>query len=278
MNMPTDSALRSLDVAAATLTAAEQDRARTTLDGILATSPSTTMPAALPAVPAGRPAVRRRRRRRLTLAAAGALALIVASVTIDGGGGGSSAYASWTATPAAVSTADLDRAASTCRDKLRAYDSLDLKRAELALAERRGDYVALLFRTDNPDMTGACLLRNPVGTTDLDDLSTSASGNSGPALKAPARSFTQGGISQFKDASITDGAAGAQVTGLTIHAGNLTANASVQNGRYAVWWPGPAFEDVDRPTGGSEPGLILTYDLTLADGTVIRNAEPTKPS
>lgn len=275
MNMPTDSALRTLDVAAATLTPAEQQRALTALDGILATSPANPMPAAAPAVPAVRLV---KRRRSLGLAAAGVLGLFAASVVFDGSGSGSPAYASWTATPVAVSAVDLGRATSACRDKLRDYDSLDADRAEIALAERRGDYVALLFRTDNPDMAGACLLHNAVGSTELDDLHTTLGGGTGPALKAPAASFTQGAVSQFQGASITDGAIGAQVTGVTIHAGNVTVDASVQNGRYAAWWPGPAFEDTDKPSGGSESRLMLTYDLTLIDGTVVLNAQPTRPS
>ena len=53
----------------------------------------------------------------------------------------------------------------------------------------------------------------------------------------------------------------------------------MQNGRYAAWWPGPALEGGPRkPSGEGGPELILTYDLTLADGTVIHNAQPSCPS
>jgi hypothetical protein len=150
------------------------------------------------------------------------------------------------------------------------------------LAERRGDYVALLYRTDNPDISGACLVRNPKGSTDVDNVQTGVGGSSGPALKAPARGYTQGAISQFggtQGASITNGAVGDEVTGVTIHAGTFTVTASVQNGRYAAWWPGPAFESgPPKPSGEGGPEPILTYDLTLADGTVTHNAQPTLPS
>lgn len=79
-------------------------------------------------------------------------------------------------------------------------------------------------------------------------------GSSGPALKAPATGFTQGAISEFHGASITDGAVGTAVTGVTIHAGTLTVNASVQNGRYAAWWPGPAFQSGPvEPSGEGDP-------------------------
>ena len=72
---------------------------------------------------------------------------------------------------------------------------------------------------------------------------------------------------------------GGEVTGVTIHAGALTVKASVQNGRYAAWWPGPAFEGgPPEPSGKGGPEPILTYDLTLTDGTVIRDTQPALPS
>ncbi len=277
MNVYTDPALRSLDGAVATLTAGERQRAGATLERIVASEPSSGAPQ-----PAAPPAARRSRR-RLVLVSTAAFILVVGSVVIQGGNGNGVAYASWTATPSTVSKDDLDAAASACKDQLRRWAgdpyAIDMERAKLVLAERRGDHVALLYRTDNPDNSTACLMRNPQGSTDVDNLEIGAGGSSGPALKAPATGFTQGAIGEFDGASITDGAVGEQVTGVTIHAGTLTVKASVQNGRYAAWWPGPAFPSgpvESSGQGGPEP--ILTYDLTLTDGTVIRNAQPTLPS
>jgi hypothetical protein len=272
MNVGIDSVLRSLDASVATLTPAEQERAGETLERIVATAPSSEAPQTAAPAPA------RRSRRRLVLAAAAAITLIVGSSVVQGGRGGDAAYASWTATPASVATDELDAAASACRDKLRG-SYLNLDKAKLVLAERRGDFVALLYRTEDPDLSGACLVRIPKGSTDVDSVDDGVGGSTGPALKAPARGFTQGAIFGPQGASITDGAVGHAVTGVTIHAGTLKVNASVQNGRYAAWWPGPAFESGSRkPSGEGGPKLILTYDLTLADGTVIHNAQPTSPS
>jgi hypothetical protein len=53
-------------------------------------------------------------------------------------------------------------------------------------------------------------------------------------------------------------------------------DASVQNGRYVAWWPGRAFES-GKASGEGGPKLILSYDLTLADGSVIHDAQPTLP-
>ncbi len=272
MNAGIDSVLRSLDASVAGLTASEQARADATLERIVATPPAPGAP---------QPAPARRSRRRLVLAGAAAITLLVGSAVVQGGRGDDAAYASWTAAPASVASDELDAAASACRDALRG-GSLDTARAKLILAERRGDYVSLLYRTDNPDMSGSCLVRNPKGSTDVDSVGSGVGGSSGPALKAPSRGYTQGAVSQLGGthvASITDGAVGEAVTGVTIHAGALTVKASVKNGRYAAWWPGPAFEDrAPMPSGEGGPELILTYDLTLADGTVIHDARPTRPS
>jgi hypothetical protein len=275
MNVRTHTALRSLDAADAHLTALEQERAEEALERILATAPS------FEAVASPAPASARRSRRRLALVPAAAIALIVGWVVAQGGGGGSAAYASWSATPSTVASDELHAAASACLDKLRG-SHLDADRAKLVLAERRGDHIALLYRTENPDISGACLVHNPKGSTDVDHVETGVGGSSGPALKARARGYTQGAISQFAGtppASITDGAVGDAVTGVTIHAGRLTVNASVRNGRYTAWWPGTAFQGgPPPPSGEGGPELILTYDLTLEDGTVIHNARPSRPS
>jgi hypothetical protein len=258
--------LRSLDAAVATLTVEEQRRAGAALDRIVATAPSKV---------SGLPAPPRRSRRRLVLVPTAALTLAVGWLVIPGGGGGDMAYASWTATPTAVASGDLDAAAAACRDRLGGRgSSIDMDRARLVLAERRGDIVAVLYRTEVPDLSGSCLVHLPRGSTDADVVDDGVGGSSGPAPIAPASSFTQGAIFSSNEASITDGAVGDEVTGVTIHAGRLTVTASVQNGRYVAWWPGSAFRSgPDRASGDAGPQLMLTYDLTLSDGTVIHDAQ-----
>ncbi len=274
MNVRTDAALRSLDAAVRTLSAGEQARARATLERIIVSV------ASIEALPPGATSSRRRLRRPLALIPAAALALIVGSVVVQGGSDGNAAYGSWTATPAAVTGEDLDAASSACRDKLHDDDTIDGDRARLVLSERRGDHVALLYRTEDPDLSAACLVRNPQGSTDVDRVHFGVGGSTGPVLQAPATGFTQGAVSEYDHgaSSITDGAVGEAVTGVTIHAGALTVEATVANGRYAAWWPGPAFTGPVEPSGRGGPRLALTYDLTITDGTVIRNAQPTLPS
>lgn len=260
MKTDLESALRGLDAADSTLTAEQRRHAATSLEGILV-SP-TTGPLTAP----------RRSRRRLVLAgAAAALAGLVAlTVELPGGGG---AYASWTPEPAPLTAAELSLLTPVCRKALARDDHLDLERARLVLSERRGEVVALLYRTDDPDMAGNCLMRHVPGTDDVDNLNWGIWGGSGPVRVPPARSIIPGGASTSREVTITDGAVGADVVAVTIHApGDRTVRATVRNGRYVVWWPGPDY-DVAKE-GTAEARSIVTYDLTLTDGSTITDAPP----
>lgn len=266
--------LRGLDAASPTLSADEQQRAATMLERIVDTAPQQQPQPAAPAPP-------RRLRRRMVVGVTGTVMLGTAWIALQGVGGHDAAYAAWTADPGIVADQDRQAAETVCRRRMRTA-SIDRVQANLVLAERRGDHLVLLFRTDDPDMSEACLVHRPEGSTRTRVVGSAGGGSSGPALAAPPQGFTQGGITTFHEdgaVSVTDGAVGDEVVGVTIHAGDLEVHASVDDGRYVAWWPGRALEDVrpdvDSGFGGPEP--ILTYDLTLADGTVIRDADPTLP-
>ncbi|GAA3195072.1 hypothetical protein ACFO1B_03110 [Dactylosporangium siamense] len=237
--------LRALD-AATPPTADQLRRAEATLDRILAVVP---------------PAKRRHRALLLVPAAAAAAAVVAAAFLVGAPG---PAYSSWTSEPTPLTAEETGLVGPACRDALDG-GSLDLRRARLVLAERRGDFAVLLFRTEDPDMSGSCLARQPRGTDDVDDVQAAVGGGDGPAMTAPPRGYTQGALAGYRHATITDGAAGSDVTGVTIRAGDLTVHASVRDGRYVAWWPAQTTGD-------------LSYDLTLTDGTVIRDARPTRPS
>jgi len=257
-----DAVLASLDAAPGNgLTAVQQQHAAAALERILATPPASRKPF----------------RHRLLLASAVAATVGIAglaAVVVQGPGGGR-AYASWTPEPAALTAAELTMVRPVCRDGLRKSGLLDMRRARLVLSERRGEIVALLYRTDDPDMAGTCLLRNIPGTDDVEDVNWGVGGGSGPARPAPPRSYTQGAMTTSREVTVTDGAVGAEVVAVTIHApGGLTARATVQNGRYVVWWPGPAYDPAKEGTAEAQP--IVTYDLLLADGAVIHDAAPSQ--
>ena len=95
MNVHTESALRSLDAAAAPLTDSERHHARVTLERIVATAAPTGSPQPGTLTPA-------RSRRRLILVPAAALALTVGLVVVQTVRSDDQAYASWTAVPATV--------------------------------------------------------------------------------------------------------------------------------------------------------------------------------
>lgn len=174
-----------------------------------------------------------------------------------------------------------------CRKQLAGYThgagriEFDAASIPVALAERRGGYVAVLFRVDNPDTSASCVAANRPGTTDVDDVNTAVGGSSGPATAAPAGRVTRDMISQFggdTPASFTDGEAGPGVVEVTIHAGDHVVTATVINGRYAAWWPGRAFaRGPHQHSGQGGPEEILTYDVTLADGTIKTSVYPAHP-
>ncbi|TQS43913.1 hypothetical protein [Cryptosporangium phraense] len=252
--------LRLLDPADAELSVDQHQRAAASLERILA-----------------EPVTQPRRSRRLLAAAAAACALAAGAVTFFHTGDDGQAYASWTPAPRPLTHDEAGRLGSQCRRWLRG-SMLDARRAHLALAERRGEFVVLLYRTDVPDMSGDCLLRNPAGTDDVDLIGAGATGSDAPARPAPLGALVEGGFSQFHEASVTDGAVGRDVTGVTVHAGKFTVEATVHDGRHAAWWPGPAFDSTEPPESGQwAPTSIVHYDLTLTDGTVRRDVHPVRP-
>lgn len=163
------------------------------------------------------------------------------------------------------------------------------------LAERRGDYVAMLLTgtsSDGPTSVEAsvsCVGLLLTGGTEVEDLSSGASGGGGLALPE-AGGFTEGAMSQFTmggglfgkgdPASFVDGKVGPDVAALTIHAFGQTVETSIKDGTYAAWWPGQAFDLSEPlpPSGEGGPEPQLTYDVTLTDGTVLTDVAPSRPS
>lgn len=120
------------------------------------------------------------------------------------------------------------------------------------------------------------------------DVVEAGSTNSAPAsLRVAPRAFTQGGVTgsvagqdgeRSAGFSATDGLVGDDVVAVTLHAGGTTAQATVDDGWYGAWWPGPAFAGgSDQTDGEGDLEPQITYDLTLTDGTVIRDAQPAQP-
>ncbi|MGP9784581.1 hypothetical protein ACT3UQ_19235 [Glutamicibacter sp. AOP12-B1-11] len=210
-----------------------------------------------------------------------AVAAITASVVLlPGAGSKDAAYASWNAVPGSISSPDRAVADAACRG------SLDLASPQLDLAERRGDWVVLLY-TASEHMAGMCLAHLPAGAQKADNIDFSRGGGDQGFLPV-AGEFTQGNIAEFRGGNIfgfgdrpeialTHGNVGEDVVAVTITTpdGQLV-EATVQDGRYAAWWPGKDLGDELEGNGG--PATDISYTITLNDQTVIENATPRMPS
>lgn len=264
MNDRHESTLRRLDAATGIVDEAQRRRASTDLEGILATPLIAT------------PARRRRPVRRLAAVGAfGAIAITAGALALQSPGDSGVAYASWTSVPLPVAPSDVAAVVGACRQQL------DDSTTPIALAERRGDFVAVLFYEGNPERSESCIAVNPPGSTQVEQVKSGVGGSSGPAWTPPAGRISEGSSSQYggdHPAAFTEGGIGPGVVGVTIHAGARTIIATVENGRYAAWWPGTAFKDSPvRPSGEGGPELSLTYDVHLADGTIRKDAAPARP-
>jgi len=263
----TDSAIRALDPADAGLSEAQRARADALLERIVA----------------GEAAAPARRRAAIGWRIAGALvataAVTAAIIVVPGLGRGSAAVASWTAEPSVATAADLRVAEAACRSTLRFVDDID--QVPLALAERRGDVLGLLFWRENPELAVSCLVVLPLGAEAVSEVHGGSGGSSGPAVVPPAGTVIEGAVSQDtiggSPLSMVNGGVGENVVGVTIHSGELTAEATVADGRYTAWLPGAVFSGIGQPSGRGGPEVTLSYDLELSDGTVLTNVEPYIP-
>jgi len=281
LNDSDERVLRSLDPADHTLSPKQQRHAEQLLERLIAT------PLPSDDIKSARLGRHPNWVRKVAWIAAAAACVGIASVVLPGVAGSGISYASWTTTPSPVSSADLGVVAAACRDKVRdartgpnGTGMFNPDTIPVELAERRGDFVAVLFLQDNPQTSLTCVATNPPGSTNVDNLNASVGGG-GPAWTPPPGQISPASVSQFgghNPAAFTDGTVGANVVTVTIHAGSTNVTATVKNGRYVAWWPGTAFTTGPlQPNGQDGPHEILTYDLTLADGTVKSNVTPAIP-
>ncbi|MGR2754058.1 hypothetical protein [Agromyces arachidis] len=268
--MNLDTQLRSLDVAASQPDAHRRAHASTLLEDVVGQPP--TIPKA------GRAATNW----RMAGAIAAGTLIAATAVIVPGLTPSLPAVASWVPEPAAVSTSDLAIAEDACRGELGKYARQIDGDTPVVLAERRGDNIGLILWEPNPEAQGTCVVELAEGSTSVEGIVSAFGGSSGPALNAPAGEFMAGGISQFRaedgTISLTSGSVGEGVVAIRLHADGISTEATIDDGRFVAWWPGRAFEDSQEPSGQGGPASIITYDLTLNDGTTITNADSWFPS
>lgn len=206
-------------------------------------------------------------------AAAGAVWLVVP-------GGAGTAYASWTGTPTAVLARDVATVTAACRDSVEgSHTPLDraLFDASPAIAERRGDFVFLMFTRASARAALAvdCIAQLRPGSGEVEEISAAVGGagaGDAPLTPPEADEVELTSIGQFDldgTAASVAGRIGRDVRAVTIHAGERTVAATLDNGWFVAWWPGAAFTPPPYgPSGEGGPRATFTYDVRLADGTV----------
>ncbi len=270
---PTMRGLRDLDAADGELSQPQRRRATATLERILATDPATPAPFVTPVrTPHRRP--------RYLVLAAGVVAAVTAavvlgpSVTRD-----TEAFASWSATPVELAGAERTAALEAC------LSLLGDNGGELALdpgadssvlvAEARGGWSYVLFTTPSVSgrtLQGSCLMPEELvaeprpGEGGFFGSLGGAEETAGPSPAATVARQDSSGAGSIEGELFVyaEGRAGVDVVAIEVTTpGGLQVDASVENGRWAAWWP--AGDDSPRNPEISE---APTYEVTLRDGTV----------
>jgi len=247
----------------------ERARADALLARIVATDPH--------AVPPTAQAPRSRRAPRLLLAGGVVTATAAVVLAVPFLGGGDEAFAGWSPVPVELTGAERDAAVGACG--VLQVDGGPLVAAPGALpralvAESRGGWTYVLYRVDARDggeLEGSCLMPQDVvddpepGTGGyFGSLGSADEGLTTPRRDDAVRESTSG-VGEVDDGvfGYADGRAGDDVERLVVVlADGREVEASVEDGRWAVWWPtgGDGFQDVSV-TGA------WSYRATLRDGT-----------
>lgn len=267
-DLRTTQALADLDAAPPVpLTPEQRLRADQTLARILATAPGSER------APRRSRASRVAPRAVLLVAAAAALALVVSVTGVLGGG---TAYASWTARPTTLPSAEQAEVAQECRDELAGgATGMDgtptaeqLLATDLVLADTRGAYsYVVLSGADGLEAT--CLVERGRFLGLIPRAGSMAGSYAFVTPPSPQAGTIVGtGLMAMGGAEgsawSTEGHVGSGVAAVTVLTeSGLEVETTVTNGRFAAWWP-------DRGTIDDIGGLAqVRYVVTLADGTVL---------
>lgn len=234
-------ALRSLDPADPDVDP-HNPRARAGLERVLAVDPAS-----------GHPPVTAKPRRGVRLVAATATVITAAAalVVLPSLIGGDRAFASWTASPTALSAQAAADAGEDCRaahlDGPGTGHRDALRLADVAIAERRGEWT-LVTLTGAKGFSALCVTSE--STPLFQDWFGSIGTPDNHATPGPrdvvATDLGAGGV-DAGELSVAAGHAGPDVTGVTYHSAHRgQVAATVSGGRFALWLPGGELEDAGR--------------------------------
>lgn len=199
-------------------------------------------------------------------AAAAALAVFSPSLYSD-----DSAFASWTAQPAAPAADDVAQAGRACSEFWMdsGFDG-PLPDLTVALAEQRGDWTYTVMTTSDGQFVD-CMMqldRGLIGNLLGVQFSRGGGGLTQLPTEPPApdqiEAATFGGVGGDSDMAVmsTSGRAGAQVRSVVAHTPTTgDVQATVRDGFWAAWWPA----EMDGAEWPEMDGLSFT--VTLRDGS-----------
>lgn len=238
-----------------------------------------------PTSPAASRSISHGARRRWLLVTAGLAAATAGIIAPSVWSSPTNAYASWTAVPDSVTSADRAVATQACQQRTAAQEQAESTPAKAwseLVTERRGNWVTValsdqstsnsISTTQDMATITTCLIDlPPAATAPVGEVAYSAAGWSyGPIL---ANHMYSAGLSftlpttHEPGVMTVQGSVGSGVVGMQIitPAGEKVT-ATVNHGIYTAWWP-----ITDAPTATTpEP----VYYLTLQDGSHIRAPEP----
>ncbi len=246
-----EAALRTMDAAGQMSDQADDARALADLQHILASDPR------LEGAPARRdlrPGIRPRHSRtvRRVALAGGLVAAATAGVLVlPSPFGGDHAYASWTPTPTGLSPARSAEAAERCREEQSdgpGEDYPQLADASVAVAERRGEWTTVILAGEG-GFSALCITDDSSGLFTngmIGSIGVAAGGLPG-AREVRATELGMGTVGAAGDMSMAAGYAGTEVVGVAYHSrSHGVVTATVNAGRFALWFPGDELIDAAR--------------------------------
>jgi hypothetical protein len=275
----TDRTLRDLDPATRALDRDQRRRATETLARVLTTDPDLPVPPSPTVAPPAPPAPPRRRPHRALVAGGMVAAAITVAVLVPVVVGGDEAFASWSPSPSELTGADRRATVDACL-VLQADDEGELAfdpaaDASVLLAESRGGWSYVVFTVvgaSGRTLEGSCLVPDSLvsdprpGEGGFFGSLGGAEETAGPAPGREAVREDTSGFGSVDDEAFVyaEGRAGADVVGIDVTTpGGREVEASIENGRWAVWWPA-GDDSMDNPELTGAP----SYAVTLRDGTV----------
>jgi hypothetical protein len=179
--------------------------------------------------------------------------------------GGDPAFATWAAAPADMSESDRAKAAHQCRDRQKNVGggmyAENVKNAALAVAEKRGVWTTVVLAGDD-GFSVLCITDDAVHFFDKGMIGSvgKPTGYTSPGSRELVATDLGTGSMDAGEISLAAGSAGADVVGIVYQSKTHDdVNATVSQGRFALWLPGNELQDA--------ASVGVEVEVTYSDGT-----------